>query len=148
MESGYAYDQKQREVWEAIRAGEAALGHLQHARQSLDSAGNWGLLDIFGGNFLSGMMKHAKIDDAREAMKDAKYALETFRKELRDVEEPALQMGIDNFITFADFFFDGFLVDILVQSKISKAKEQVDDAARRVEDMLRELRRISRERES
>ena len=135
--------QKKKEVREAIRAGEAALDYLREAREALDSAGNWGLLDIFGGNFISGMIKHSRIDDAKQAMTNAKRALDSFRRELQDVNEPEISLGIDNFVTFADFFFDGILVDVLVQSKISKAKEQVDDAGRRVTQMLQELRRIN-----
>ena len=43
------------------------------------------------------------------------------------------------FLTFADLVFDGFLTDILVQSKISKAKEQCDEAIERVTVIRREL---------
>lgn len=39
------------------------------------------------------------------------------------------------------FFFDGFVVDYLVQSKISDAKEQVSDAIYRVEQIMNELKR-------
>lgn len=58
-----AYD-KDREVREAIDAGEQALRSLKTAREKLNSAGNWGLLDIFGGDTISGLMKHKKIGDA------------------------------------------------------------------------------------
>ena len=43
----------------------------------------------------------------------------------------------------ADFFFDGGIADYLVQSKIRKARAQVEEAIRRVEQVLDELRRIS-----
>ena len=131
---------RQKEIQEAIHAGENALRHLYSARDELRSAGNWGLLDMFGGNFLSGMMKHSKMDQARRSMENARNALASFRSELQDVHDPALNMDIDGFLTFADFFFDGFLVDLLVQSRISKAKQQVEDAIRRGEDTLRKLR--------
>lgn len=39
----------QREISEAIQAGNEALRCLENAKDYLDSAGNWGLLDIFGG---------------------------------------------------------------------------------------------------
>ena len=38
-----------RERQEAIDAGERALDSLYGARRELASAGNWGLLDLFGG---------------------------------------------------------------------------------------------------
>ena len=42
-----------REINEAISAADDALDHLQRARQCLNSAGNWGLLDMLGGNMIS-----------------------------------------------------------------------------------------------
>ena len=47
---------------------------------------------------------------------------------------------VGDFLTFADFFFDGFLADILVQSKIRQAQDRIDDAIYRVESVLRQLR--------
>ena len=51
----------------------------------------------------------------------------------RDIE-------IGGFLTFADFFFDGLLADILVQSKLRKAQEQIDEAISRVQDILSRLK--------
>ena len=44
-----------REIREAIDAADNALDHLRSARRYLDSAGNWGLLDMFGGGLISGL---------------------------------------------------------------------------------------------
>ena len=79
---------RQKEIQEAIHAGENALRHLYSARDELRSAGNWGLLDMFGGNFLSGMMKHSKMDQARRSMENARNALASFRSELQDIHDP------------------------------------------------------------
>lgn len=130
------------EINEAIRAGERALGSLQEAQRQLNSAGNWGLLDIFGGNTVSGLMKHMKVNNASRCVDDARRDLAAFRDELgdiRDIED--LHVDIDGFLTFADFFFDGFIADIFVQSKIRQGQRQVQEAIRRVEDILQALRR-------
>ena len=127
------YD-RQKEIGEAIRAGERALGSLRDAERQLNSAGNWGLLDIFGGDTVSGLMKHLKINNASKCVESARRDLEVFR----DIEN--LNVDVGGFLTFADFFFDGFLADIFVQSKISDSKKQVQEAIRRVEDILRTLR--------
>ena len=50
-----------REVNQAIDAADDALYHLGRARKCLNSAGNWGLVDIFGGDLISGFMKHANL---------------------------------------------------------------------------------------
>ena len=127
-----------REIREAIDAADNALVHLKSARKYLDSAGNWGLLDTFGGGLISGVMKHSKMGSAEREIDEARYALQTFSKELRDVSGYS-SIHINDFLTFADFFFDGFLADILVQSKISEGKKQCDEAIRRVSGIRREL---------
>ena len=133
------YD-RNKEIREAIRAGERALDSLQEANRQLNSAGNWGLVDIFGGNTISGLMKHMKVNNASRCVDDARRDLATFRDELGDIRDVEnLNIDIDGFLTFADFFFDGFVADIFVQSKIRKGQQQVREAIRRVEDILSTL---------
>lgn len=52
-----------------------------------------------------------------------------------------LRMEIGGFLSFADFFFDGFVADYLVQSKITSARKQVEDAIVNVTNVLEALRR-------
>ena len=129
-----------REMKEAMDAGERALATLKSAQEKLNSASNWGLFDMFGGGLLSTVMKRSKMTDAQNLMEAAKLDLKRFQKELKDVNVPLnLRIEVGSFLSFADFFFDGFVADYLVQSKISDAKEQVSDAIFRVEQILREL---------
>ena len=131
-----------REMKEAMDAGERALTSLRNAQEKLNSAGNWGLFDMFGGGLFSTIMKRSKMDDAQQLMEAAKSDLKRFQRELKDVNIPLdLRMEVGSFLSFADFFFDGFVADYLVQSKISEAKEQVSDAIIRVEQILNELKR-------
>ena len=131
-----------REMNEALDAGERALSSLRKAQEKLNSAGNWGLFDMFGGGLFSTIMKRSKMDDAQQLMEVAKTDLKRFQRELKDVNIPLdLRMEVGSFLSFADFFFDGFVADYLVQSKISEAKEQVSDAIIRVEQILNELKR-------
>ena len=74
----------------------------------------------------------------REAIEAADNALQRFSKELRDVSGYSY-VHINDFLTFADFFFDGFVADILVQSQISDGKKQCADAIRRVESIKAEI---------
>ncbi len=127
-----------REVREAIAAADDALDHLQRARQCLNSAGNWGLLDMLGGNMITGLFKHGKMASAEREIEEARWSLQKFSKELRDVKGFS-SIHINDFLTFADYFFDGFVADILVQSKISNAKKQCDDAIRRVQEIRNQL---------
>jgi len=130
------------EIREAIEAGERALRSLRDAKSSLGSARGWGMIDMFGGRGLSGLIKHVKIGDARSSLNRAKADLDRFSRELSDVREiQGLDIEIGDFLTFADFFFDGFLADIMVQSKIRQAQNKIDDAIDRVETLLERLRR-------
>ena len=136
----YGVYDRNKEIREAIRAGERALDSLKEANRQLNSAGNWGLVDIFGGNTISGLMKHMKVNNASRCVDDARRDLATFRDELGDIRDVEnLNIDIDGFLAFADFFFDGFVADIFVQSKIRKGQQQVGEAIRRVEDILSTL---------
>lgn len=123
----------------AIQAGERALASLKEAERQLKSAGNWGLLDLFGGRSFTGLMKHIKLNNAQNILIQAKHDLWEFRNELSYLPEVDLEIGV--FLTFADFFFDNFLTDAFVQSRIAKARGQVSDAIKETEEVLNELRR-------
>ena len=125
---------------EAIRAGERALTSLHDAEHYLGGARLWGIVDMFGGGGLSGLIKHAEICKATQSVERAKSDLRLFQKELRDVD--AIRIDIGGFLTFADFFFDGIIADWLVQSKIQEARRQVADAINQVEWILGSLRNM------
>ena len=134
------YEVDAGELREAIEAGERALSSLREAEQKLDSARNWGLLDMFGGGSITGLIKHSKLSGAAECVRQAGRDLDVFRRELQDVYVPDMRIEISGFLTFADFFFDGFLADYLMQRKIQDARGQVSEAIRQTERVLRSLR--------
>ena len=126
----------EKEKREAIEAGYRALDSLHAAEKNLNSAKNWGMVDMFGGGFLSTMLKHSKIDQAKQNMEQTKYDLRNFSRELNDVNMACdLNINTNDFLAFADYFFDGIIADWMVQSKIKDARFQVDKA-------IRELNRI------
>ncbi len=126
-----------REVREARAAGIRALNSLRKAEKHLDSARTWGIFDLLGGGLITSLVKHSKLDDARSDIEQARYDLEDFCEELQDVDLP--DVHIDELLTFADFFFDGFLADFMVQRRINEARDQLERASRQVEDILRQL---------
>ena len=135
------YDRNyEKERREAIEAGQRALNSLRAAQKELESARNWGMVDLFGGGFISSMLKQGKMNTAQNHMEQARYDLQNFSKELRDVERGVdLHINTADFLTFADWFFDGFAVDWMVQNRINRAREQVGEAIRRVERILSAL---------
>lgn len=102
----------EKEKREAVDAGNRALRSLRAAQDNLNSAKSWGLWDMFGG------------------------------KELSDVNISChLDIKTGDFLSFADWFFDGFVVDWMAQDRINQASRQVAEAIRRVEGVLGQLQR-------
>jgi hypothetical protein len=130
-----------KEIDEAIKAGEALSYALGRVQDSLRSAGNWGTWDILGGGMVSTMIKHSKIDDAQREINNARSLINRFHRELQDIgENMILNIEIGSFLTFADYLFDGLFVDLAVQSKIRKAQNKVDITMHKVSIVLKDLR--------
>jgi len=132
-----------KEKEEAIRAGKKALSSLINARELLSSARGWGIYDtFFKGGFISGLIKHSKMADAKECIDQAKADLESFNKELHDLDLKGINLSTDDFLGIADIFFDGFLADILMQERIRDACEQTDAAIAKVQSIIATLERM------
>lgn len=115
-----------KELKEAITPGNMAINTLNEAIELLDSAGDWGTWDLIGGGLIADMMKHDKIDKAKQAILNAQTYVQRLQVELQDVN-----MSLDGSIqitggaVFADFFFDGLIADWYMQSKISQSRDNV-----------------------
>ena len=130
-----------QEIQEAIMAGDRALRSLRAAKEKLNSAKNWGIVDLLGGGLITDLIKHSKMRDASRYLDEARYDLKRFQKELNDVDSMVdLNVDMGDFLTFADFFFDGLVADFLAQSRIADARRKIDDAMGIVEKILVNLR--------
>ena len=97
----------EREIQEALTAGENALQSLYAASEQLDSARNWGIVDLLGGGFFTDLIKHSKMGKAEEYLSQARYYLQQFQKELRNVAaDDTIQLQMGDFLNFADFFLN------------------------------------------
>ena len=137
---GYDIEKEKRE---AIDAGRRAINSLKTARDNLNSAKNWGLADMFVGGFFTTMFKQSKMEQARQNMEQAKYDLRNFSRELNDVNMACdLNLNTGDFLSFADYFFDGFVVYWMVHDRINNARHQVEEAIRRTEYIINQLQRM------
>lgn len=132
---------KRREIEEALAAGRTVHNNLEQMLDSLQSAGNWGTFDMLGGGLLATAVKHSRVDEARELAYQAQEGLRRFQRELADVSQAggALAIDIGSFETFADFFFDGLIMDWVVQSKIHNAMDSTTQVQRQVSAILSQL---------
>lgn len=104
------------------------------------SSSNWGIIDMLGGGLLTTMVKHSKMDDAAADLNEARDALQRFSRELQDVHSFVdFPFNTADFLSFADFFFDGFIADWLMQDRINAARDQVSEAKQRVNAIRSQL---------
>mgnify|MGYP000906433686 FL=1 len=130
----------EQEIDEALEAADYALDSLRKAESDLDSASSWGMFDILGGGLISTLIKHNDMDDAQAHMEEAKGALEKLSQELKDVDyQINLDFTVSDFLSFADYFFDGLLADLFVQDRIDEAEQQVKEAITKVESIREHL---------
>ena len=137
---------QQKELEEALSAGENAKRLLGQVQDDLDSARSWGTWDMLGGGLIATMAKYDRLDSAQSSIRAAQRALSDFRTELADVSQlqvPSIQIG--EFATFADYFFDGIFSDWYVQSSIKKAQEGVSEVHMKLTAALRDLEATSQD---
>jgi hypothetical protein len=136
-------DTEIKEMTEAITAGIQVVSGLDQVIKSLESAENWGAWDIMGGGLISTAIKHSRIDDARSGVNDVQVKISQFKRELADVRKNVeLQIDIGELASFADFFFDGLIVDWIVQSRIVDSLEQSKKAKNIIAQVVKELERL------
>lgn len=74
-------------------------------------------------------------------MEQDKYDLQNFSRELNDVNMACnLNINTNDFLAFADYLLDGFVIDWMVQNRINKAKQQVREEIRRTENIIAQLK--------
>ena len=136
-EHGAVLECRMRELEEAVSAGNRALDTANQVLSSLDSAEGWGKWDLFGGGLISDLAKHSHLDEAQGAVERLQCQLSRFKTELADVTIQAdLQVNVDGFLRFADYFFDGLFADWAVLDRIGQAQGQVQDTKYQIENVL------------
>ena len=128
---------KLRELDEAVAAGDTAHKTVSEIKIMLDKAVNMGEWDLFGGGMLPDIMKHGYLDEAQGLVEKLQTELRRFKTELADVQFDAdFRINEDGFLRFADYFFDGFFVDLASLRKIEKSRDYVLSVKRDLENVL------------
>ena len=133
-------DSQSRELQEAVSVGSSALSTTDQVLSSLDSAEGWGTWDLLGGGLISDLAKHSHLDEAQDNIECLQSQLRRFKTELADVRISAdMQVNVDGFLRFADYFFDGLFADWAVLDKISQSQERVRSTRCQIESVLSRL---------
>jgi hypothetical protein len=95
---------------------------------------------MLGGGLIATAVKHSRIDRARESVHHVQQLLRVFQRELADIDSRTdIDLDIGSFLTFADYFFDGLIIDWVVQSKIGRSLDSAVQAAERVGGIVQQL---------
>ena len=133
---------RSKELQEAIQAGYDALSDISSIESALSSAEGWGTWDVFGGGLISDMSKYSHLDDAQQQINGLQRSLSRFRTELADVDiRTGIQVEVDSFLRFADYFFDNIFTDWAVLDRIRRTQSQIHEVDGSVRTILYRLER-------
>ena len=133
-------ENQKKEICEAISAGTKAKNIAEQVLSELDDAEGWGTWDLLGGGLLSDLAKHSSLDDAQEEIEHLQVQLRRFKTELADVTIRAeMQVNIDGFLRFADYFFDGLFADWAVLDKIEESQSEVKNVIKQIQAVVDKL---------
>ena len=145
-----AMEAQKREIKEAISAGISARGTADRILSELDSADGWNTWDMFGGGgIITHMAKHSHLDSAQDLVSELQGKLRRFKTELADIQITAnMQVNVDGFLRFADYFFDGLFADWAVGDHINQSMNSVSSTKSQITRTLDKLSSMEKAAES
>lgn len=136
-------DSQIREIQEAISAGQRAQSTAEQILNSLKSAEDWGTWDLIGGGVISHVAKHSHLDTAQGQVEQLQVELRRFKTELADVTIYAdMNVKVEGFLQFADWFFDGLFADWAVLDRINRSQSSVQQTKSQIGSALMKLKRL------
>lgn len=129
--------QEEKEVKEAIEAGEQVLDEIDGVLKELDSANSMATWDMFTDSFFIDLMKYDKIDKAEKELAYLERALERYQKELKDVnlETSLAYEELSQMSRAFDIFFDNIFSDWNTRDTIRRNIAMLEDMSNEVEDV-------------
>ena len=141
-----ALQAQKQEIREAISAGYSARSTADRILSELEDADGWNTWDILGGGgIITHMAKHSHLDEAQDLVQELQSQLRRFKTELADIQISAnMQVNIDGFLRFADYFFDGLFADWAVGDKISQSMNSVSSTKSQISRTLDKLNEMEK----
>ena len=121
-------ENQQKEIQEAINAGNQAFYIARKILEDLNSAKNWSTFDLMGGGLIADMAKYDKLNKVQDQIQDLQNALRGFRTELADVTERIsgdLYVEIGDFLHFADYLRTGWFMTRLTTRGIGLCRQVI-----------------------
>ena len=132
------------ELEEALDVGYRAFDVVEKIVDELREAYDLAEWDTFMDSMLIDMQKHEHLHTAQDMIQDLRNELRRFKTELADVNiEGDIQIEMDEFSEFADWFFDNIFTDWDIKEKIANSLSQADDTRSQVTatiNLLKDMR--------
>lgn len=131
------WKQEEKELDEAIVAGESVLNAIDGVLVDLDSANSMATMDMFMDSFLVGLMKFNKIDQAERQLANLERLLERYQKELKDVhlETSVAYEELGEMNRMFDIFFDNIFSDWNTKDTIRRNVAMLEEMMAEIEDV-------------
>lgn len=108
------------EVYEAKEALNACLDYIEDLMNDLHKMKTWSWVDMFGGGFLSSLIKRNKIQGFKVKLQGLTPLLEKAELELQDIDREMADVIQDsNWDLAFDLFFDNIFTDLRVHDEIN-----------------------------
>ena len=136
-------NQKQQ-INEALAEGEKVLKIVSDIKSYLNNAATMGVFDMFSDSFFVDLMKHSQLDKAQELMDQLQHQLKIFACELNDITiDNNIQISIDGFGRFADYWFDNFFTDYMVMQHIQDSKVKIENLEQQIKQIMSNLKEMN-----
>ena len=135
------------ELEEALDVGYRAFDLVEHILNELREAHDLAEWDTFVDNMFMDIQKHEHLHTAQDLIQELRDELRRFKTELADVSvEGDIQIEMDDFSEFADWFFDNIFTDWDIKDKIENSLSQADDTRGQITSTINLLKDMRDER--
>ena len=135
------------ELEEALEVGYKAFDLIEDIAKELEEAHSYADLDMFMDSFLIDMQKREHIHVAQDLIKNLRQELRRFKTELADVNiDGDIQIEMDAFSEFADWFFDNIFTDWDIKTKIENSQAQAKTTRSQITQTINLLKDMRDER--
>ncbi|MBQ6844313.1 MAG: hypothetical protein IJO60_06740 [Agathobacter sp.] len=135
------------ELEEALDVGYKAFDLVDDIVKELQEAHDLADWDTFMDSFLIDMQKQEHIHTAQDLIQDLRQELRRFKTELADVNiDGDIQIEMDEFSEFADWFFDNIFTDWDIKAKIENSQAQAEDTREQITTTINLLKDMRDER--
>lgn len=141
---------KNTEVKDLMRLIENTYTMLDEAEGYLQKAKTAGIFDILGGELITSIYKHNKIDKAKELFHAIRSNLSSISYKVSQLEEnhlfhapdPTESLDLSTGLSTMDIVFDNIISDFMVQEKINDSINQLGIIRNNLHTLMNKLRTL------